>query len=223
LAVARSHVELLSEFITAQFPIWSSAMGVRSEVWLIKPLACPRLVRYCSACTTAQEFVCSERFRINAQKKLMDVWLHYRCNTCGDAWKYPVLERQSIASLDAATYEAYVRHDATTVWKYAFDLARIRTYVTQVIPNVEVVVERRVVEGVADAEELSVHLELPFVCDLRLDRLLAMELQMSRTTIQRWYEQNRLRVWPEQSGALSKRIRTGQRLLLTGMAGHINL
>ena len=187
----------------------------RSERWLIKPLTCPRPVRHCSTCGVAKEFICSERFRVNAQKKLLDVWLHYRCSDCGGAWKYPVLERQSIATLDVATYEAYVRHDPLTVWKHAFDVGRLRAHVALVAANVDVIVERSVIGNGGD-DELRIHLDVPYACDLRLDRLLVRELRCSRAKIQQWYESGQLRVLPEQSGALSKRVRTGQQVWLHG-------
>jgi hypothetical protein len=191
-------------------------MGIRSERWLIKPLACPRPIRYCPACGAAREFICSERFRVNAQKKVIDVWLHYRCSECSDAWKFSVLERQRIDSFDATLYEAFVRHDPATVWRYAFDMGRLRPHVMRVDANVSVVVERSTIDGDSNAEDLCVHLEVPFACDMRLDRLLATELRVSRATIQRRHELGQLRVLPEQSNVLSRRARTGQQLVLLG-------
>ena len=192
-------------------------MGTRSERWLIKPLSCPRPIRHCPTCGGLKEFICSNRFRVNAQKKVLDVWLHYRCSKCSGAWKYPVLERQSIATLDALAYEAYVRHDTDMVWRHAFDVGRLRAYVMHVDANVGVEVERSVVAGAADDEDLSIHLEVPFACEIRLDKLLAAELGVSRSTVQCWYERGQLHISPEQSGALSKRARSGQKLLLSGI------
>jgi len=191
----------------------------QSERWLIKPLSCPRPIRHCPTCGVAKKFVCSERFRINAQKKVIDVWLTYRCSDCGGAWKYPVLERQLVATLDAEKYEAYVRHDQRTVWQHAFDVGRMRTHVLQVDADVEFVVERSVIDGNATDDGVCIHLEVLFACDIRLDRLLSKEMGVSRSVIQRWHESDRLRVLPEQSGALSRRARTGQRLLLSGIEG----
>jgi hypothetical protein len=197
-------------------------MGIRFERWLIKPLACPRPIRYCPTCGVAKEFICSERFRINAQKKTVDVWLHYRCSDCGGAWKLPVLERQSIDSLDAAAYEAFVRHDTSAVWKHAFDLGRMRAHVVDIDASVSVVVERTIVggstdvDGSTDAADLCIHLVVPFACDIRLDRLLATELQVSRANVERRHQQGELLISPDCSGALSKRARDGQQLLMVG-------
>jgi hypothetical protein len=56
----------------------------------------------CASCSTARAFVCSERFRVNAQKKSLDVWLNYRCECCEDVWKFPLLERRSVSELGPA-------------------------------------------------------------------------------------------------------------------------
>jgi hypothetical protein len=193
-------------------------MRTRSERWLIKPLTCPRPIRYCPACGAVREFICGERFRINANKKNIDVWLLYRCSDCDDTWKYPVLERKSIAAFDSVAYECYVRHDQRMVWKHAFDLGRMRSHAVRVAVNADVLVERSIISGPVDAETLSIYLEVPLACDHRLDRLLATELGVSRATIQQWYEYDKLQVWPEQGGALSKRAQDGQRLILRGVA-----
>ena len=58
----------------------------------------------------ARAFVCSERFRVNAQKKSLDVWLNYRCDSCEDVWKFPLLERRPVSELGPAL-DDFARHD----------------------------------------------------------------------------------------------------------------
>lgn len=187
-------------------------MDSRSERWHIRPLELPRPWRYCASCATARAFVCSERFRVNAQKKSLDVWLNYRCECCEDVWKFPLFERRSVGEL-APALDGFVRHDPATVWKYAFDIARLRPHVIRVDTDVRVQIERMQV-AVADVTAgcVCIAFDVPFPCDLRLDRLLAAELGVSRSTLQGWHERAQLQVWPEQRGALSKRVRDGQRV-----------
>ena len=191
-------------------------MGLRSERWRIRPLELPRPWRYCASCAAAQAFVCSERFRVNAQKKSLDVWLNYRCACCEDVWKFPLFERRSASELGAAALDGFARHDPAAVWKYAFDIVRLRPHVIRVDTDIRVQVER-IELACAEAEEgrSCVHFDVPFPCDIRLDRLLASELGVSRGVVQGWYERAQLQVWPEQRGALSKRVRDGQRALVT--------
>lgn len=165
----------------------------------------------------AREFVCSERFRVNAQKKVIDVWLNYRCAECGNVWKLPVIERRPVAALEAELHDAFARHDPATVWKYAFDLGRMRSHVLRVNADVEFTVLRTPIDT-ANASEpasgLAIDIDAPFVCDIRLDRLLASELRVSRAAVQRWYECGELIVRADEAGALSRRVRSGQRVVL---------
>jgi hypothetical protein len=185
-------------------------MGFRSERWRIRPLELPRPWRYCASCAAARVFVCSERFRVNAQKKSLDVWLNYRCLCCEDVWKFPLFERRSVSQLGTTRLDGFTRHDPAAVWKYAFDIARLRPHVIKVDTDVRVEVERTPLacDGVKPGH-LCVHFDVPFPCDMRLDRLLAAELGISRSSLQR-------RVLPEQREALRKRVRDGQTLMMSG-------
>jgi hypothetical protein len=193
-------------------------MGYRLERWLVKPLSCPRVVRYCSGCGVAKAYICSERFRINAQKKIVDVWLKYRCIDCGDTWKLPLLERQAIAGLDKNLYAAFVNHDPALVSRYACDIAQLRQHALQVDADIEFAVERSVEReyDIGCVEGVLIVFDVPFQCEMRIDRLLSAELGVSRATVQRWGERGALRLSNDESVVLSKPVRNGLQLLLRG-------
>jgi hypothetical protein len=160
-------------------------MGLRSERWHIRPLELPRPWRYCTSCATARAFVCSERFRVNAQKKSLDVWLNYRCGSCEEVWKLPLFERCSVSEIGAAQLDDFARHDPSAVWRYAFDVARLRPHVIRIDTDVRVQVERApLVCEAGPPGHACIHFEVPFPCDIRLDRLLAGELGISRSALQ---------------------------------------
>ena len=183
----------------------------RSELWTVRPLELPRLRRYCPGCGVAREFVCSGRFRTNAQKKAIDVWLKYRCALCETVWKAPVIARRPISQLDPTLREGFERDDQALVWKYAFDTDRWRSHVIAVEADVPLRVDRAPVECACDASaHACFHLAVPFPCELRLDRLLSTELRIARAQLQRWRDSGRLDVEPEQRDALRKRVRDGQ-------------
>lgn len=178
-------------------------MGSWSERWRIRPLELPRPWRYCASCATASAFVCSERFRVNANKKSLDVWLNYRCASCENVWKFPLFERRTVSEL-GAQLDAFTRHDQAAVWRYAFDVARLKPHVIKVDTDVRVQVERTALEcDTVPLGHLCIHFDVPFPCDIRLDRLLASELGISRSSLER-------RVSAEQRDALRKRVRDGQ-------------
>ena len=81
----------------------STKLGSR-VTWRVVPLHTPRVIRRCSRCDTTRNFACTEKFRVNAQKRLLDVWLIYPVewflgpqgsgafDTAGDAWAILVLD-----------------------------------------------------------------------------------------------------------------------------------
>ena len=183
-------------------------MGSFCERWRIRPLELPRPWRYCASCATARAFVCSERFRVNANKKSLDVWLNYRCKSCEDGWKFPLFERRTVSEI-GAMLEAFARHDRELVWKYAFDIARLRPHVIKVDSDVRVAVERTALAcDCVSSGHCCIHFDVQFHCDIRLDRLLAVELGLSRSALER-------SVSLEQRDALRKRVRDGQVYMLS--------
>jgi hypothetical protein len=183
-------------------------MGSFCQRWRIRPLELPRPWRYCASCATARAFVCSERFRVNANKKSLDVWLNYRCESCEDVWKFPLFERRTVSEI-GAMLEAFAHHDRAAVWKYAFDVARLRPHVIRVDTDVRIEVERTALACDAESpEHFCIRFDVPFPCDIRLDRLLAGELGISRSELER-------SVSPEQRDALRKRVRDGQVYMLS--------
>lgn len=199
-------------------------MGIRSECWCIQPLSCPRLWRYCPSCGEPRAFVCSEKFRVNSNGKSTDVWLKYRCGSCESTWKLPLLERQSVASVDASLLDAFMRHDQETVWRHAFDVQRLRSHAITVDGDVEIRVERRLLEmSAAQADELHIRVELPFTTDRRLDRLLSQELGISRSTLQVWESSSALQVLPQRRNVLARPVQHGQHIMILGKAGELNV
>lgn len=180
-------------------------MDFRSERWSIRPQELPRPWRYCATCSMARAFVCSERFRVNANKKSLDVWLNYRCDSCEDVWKLPLFERCAVSKLGPAL-DDFARHDRATVWKYAFDIPRLRPHVIRIDLDVRVQIERSpLADAAAPPGYICIEFAVPFPCDIRLDRLLAGELKISRSSLQ---------VDPLQQDTLRKRVRDGQRVYI---------
>jgi hypothetical protein len=162
-------------------------------------------------------FVCSGRFRSNAQKKVLDVWLLYRCSHCAAVWKYPILSRRRVADIDPTLRLAFESNELSTAWRFAFDLAALRrSQVTRIELSEALCIERRVEPGEAAEAGDVIHLESAFPCPLRLERLLALELSLSRSELQRRWASGRLLVEPAHANALRKPVRDGQQVYLVG-------
>lgn len=68
------------------------------ENWVVVPTCLPLVLRRCHACAS-ERFRASGKFRVNANHKLIDVWLLVLCTACGDTAKLTVLERMNVRAV----------------------------------------------------------------------------------------------------------------------------
>jgi hypothetical protein len=87
--------------------------------WEIKAKNTPLLIKKCSHCDS-NRFYCSDKFRMNAQKKNIDVWLIYRCVQCDNTCNLTLLSRKRTDLIDKALFHSFSVNDTETAWKYAF-------------------------------------------------------------------------------------------------------
>ena len=184
--------------------------------WRIIPLSTPHVLRHCGKCGTNRRFASSDKFRVNAQQRKVDVWLVYKCLVCAQTWNCTIVTRQTPEDIGEALYQRFVRNDRKLAWHYAFDAAMPRRAGVRVDATVDVRVEQDGLPSVVGlARSQQIRLALDYPCTLRLDRLLAEVLQVPRARIHRWYEHGLLQVEPVEKHPLRKPIRHGQILILS--------
>ena len=76
--------------------------------WLVRPAGLPAIRRRCRTCPST-EYRTQGRFRVNANHKLLDVWLLALCVQCGQTVKLTVLERVHVRSIEPAMLSGF--HD----------------------------------------------------------------------------------------------------------------
>lgn len=189
--------------------------GIVRVCWTVSPLETPRIWQNCSRCGTRTPFVCSGKFRVNAQGKRIDAWLIYRCIQCDQTWNCPVLERRSVAEVDPSHLQALTENCGLLAKRHAFDLARLRRYSDRIEEGDGVTVHACLLSPCDGAPKtLVVSIAAPLSCRIRLDRLLAGGLGLSRGTVQRLHDAAALGVSPPSRAALRQPIRDGQTITI---------
>ena len=151
---------------------------------------------------------CSRKFRLNANGKRLDAWLVYRCTVCDDSWNHAVVERRAARDLDPAMLAAFEANDEALVRRCAFDVTALRRSAHRVEEFPEVEVHRQPAEMPAGPSAMEITLAVPFAVSLRLDRLLAAELGVSRGRIAGLAEAGALTT----AAALNRPVRDGTRI-----------
>jgi hypothetical protein len=166
----------------------------RKALWAVRECGLPAIVRPCADCPGSRHHP-SGKFRVNANGKLLDVWLLLNCAACGRVSKVPVHERARVQSLEAARRLAYQANDPTTVrgLTMSASLAAKNGYHLDWTGTWELETDTpfRSPDDLAPRTVL-VSFELP--APVRVERLLTLGLGLSRAEVRRMTADGRIRL-----------------------------
>ncbi|WUI03296.1 DUF1062 domain-containing protein [Spirillospora sp. NBC_00431] len=83
--------------------------------WVVRRTRLPLLSLKCVDCRSRSATTGEGRFRVNANGKLLDVWLLVRCTSCDRTGKLTVRERAPVRSFDPAELDGYRANDPELV------------------------------------------------------------------------------------------------------------
>ena len=187
--------------------------------WTIIPRTPPQPWLTCSRCGEARRFRSSDKIRVNANGKRVDAWLIYKCTGCGSTWNRPILERRGVRTIEPDFLMSLNTSESMLTRRLAFDVEELRRRAGRVEEFADAQVTRSVLsEGATPARRLEILCSVPEPVGLRVDRLLATELHLSRSRIQQLAKTGDLVAFP-QGSSLRRPVRDGMRLAIN-LAGH---
>jgi len=89
--------------------------------WELIPENLPMVKRSCPKCNEKTNYINSEKFRINANKNIIDVWLIYKCEKCKSTWNMTIYERVKPCNISKTEYDKFLSNDRELAREYAFD------------------------------------------------------------------------------------------------------
>jgi hypothetical protein len=182
--------------------------------WTIVPRTAPQPWLACSRCGEAKPFRSSDRIRVNANGKRVDAWLIYKCTGCGSTWNRPILERRAVRTIAPDLLMSLHASEAALTRRLAFDVDGLRRSAGRVEEFDDALVIKTVLaESTPPARQLEILCSVPEPIGLRVDRLLASELQLSRSLIQSLAKAGDLAAFP-QGSQLRRPVRDGMRLVI---------
>ena len=159
--------------------------------WEVKVKNTPLLIKKCSHCDS-DRFYCSDKFRMNAQKKNIDVWLIYRCVKCDNTCNLTLLSRSKPDLIDKTLFHSFSMNDKDTAWKYAFSTEMERknnlrldygSVEYEIIPNTSL-------EDLMNLsnEVIKIHIKCELEFDLKLSSLIRRRFSLSANQVKRMFE-----------------------------------
>ena len=186
-----------------------------SVLWTITPQSAPQPRLTCSRCGGPRAFRSSGKFRLNANGKRLDAWLIYSCTACDQTWNRPVLERRTVASLDPRLVTALRMNDPGLARRLAFDRDGLSGHAGRIEHCGTLEVRKTVLAAPPEPPgSLEIRLALPDPVGLRLDRLLAGELGLTRQRLRDLEKSGRLAFHPARARMLRRPLCDGLRLTL---------
>jgi len=166
----------------------------RKALWAVRESGLPTVVKSCVDCSGTRHRP-SGRFRVNANGKLLDVWLLLRCAACGRTSKVPVHERVHVHSLERARRMAYEMNDPAVVRELTMSasLAAKNRYRLDWTGTWELETDMPFYSP-GDPASLRVVISFELPAPVRVERLLMLGLGLSRVDVRRMVADGRIRL-----------------------------
>ena len=163
--------------------------------WEVQYCSLPLVSRHCKKCGKNTKFSCSKKFRVNAQRRALDVWLIYNCLDCDTTWNARVYSHISPQSLNPAQLEGFQKNSQSLVGKYAMDRDFLyRNGVDEVeIPQYSIIGDDFLQN---ENVELEIKNQYPF--PVKVSALVREKLHLSQTAYLQLIENGNIRSIPEQ-------------------------
>lgn len=96
---------------------------IRWQIQLTEP---PSILHYCKKCRQQNTFFSSGLFRINAQRKALDIWLIYHCVQCDTTWNFTIASRIPPHRFPKEQLEQFHNNDPALAMQYACNTAKLQ-------------------------------------------------------------------------------------------------
>jgi hypothetical protein len=187
----------MNDFRSIRVPAEGGGSGIdRKALWVVRELGLPAIVTACVSCRSMRHHP-TGRFRVNANGKLLDVWMLICCELCGRTSKIPVHERIHVRALEHQrllmfenNHPAMVRHlvmDTALAGKAAYRLDWSGTWELETdMPFYELANE--------DSAPLEVVIRFELPAPIRVAKLLMAGFGLSRSAVRGMVDSGRIRL-----------------------------
>ncbi|EIK8555042.1 DUF1062 domain-containing protein [Salmonella enterica] len=148
--------------------------------WTVTPVGYQRITKRCPSCNVKREFEPSGAFRINSQKKLLDIWSIYKCTHCEYTWNISLYSRLHVSKINREMYHRFITNDAGTALWFSHDKAILKRNNADPEGNPDFRVHEQWLASISPGQRITVSIRLfrPF----QVRALSVLKQQLSRST-----------------------------------------
>lgn len=172
--------------------------------WQVRLVSAPPVLKYCKKCTRKTEFISSDLFRVNAQKRSLDVWLIYKCRQCDTTWNAEVFSRVNPQSIKPELLEGFHSNDQGLANRYAADPGFLRKNGAELgLPEYEIIGESFSLEEETELEIIS-----DWDSPIKISGLLRRKLSLSGSSYEALVQSGSI-TSPEGRDLMKGKLKTG--------------
>ncbi|EPA0295247.1 MULTISPECIES: DUF1062 domain-containing protein [Enterobacter cloacae complex] len=153
--------------------------------WTVMPVGFQRIAKRCPSCATKRDFTPSGAFRVNSQKKKLDVWLIYKCMHCDYTWNISLFSRLHVSKIDRQLYHRLMTNDAATVQHFASDIATLKRNNAELSGRLGFTVHEHWPVSITAHQRVRVSVRISRSFQVSLLSILKQQLMLSAGEIQR--------------------------------------
>lgn len=159
-------------------------------VWTIVPKESFKVLRNCSKCGCKSKYSNTGNFRVNANGNFLDVWLIYQCEKCKNTLNLEIYERVSPSKVPRSQYHKFLANDD----ELAFTYGRKKEFFQKNKAEIELeemeyeVQANSTIRDMRSESDKNVVIKNPYSLKIRLDKVLAKQLQISRAQVKKLVE-----------------------------------
>ncbi|WP_353095116.1 DUF1062 domain-containing protein [Tissierella praeacuta] len=80
-----------------------------------------KIIRNCAGCGCKATYLSTEKFRINANGKYLDIWLIYQCEKCKHTYNLSIYERIKVTDISKSDYDKFLMNDLDFALDYGMN------------------------------------------------------------------------------------------------------
>lgn len=181
--------------------------------WELVPESLPVVKRNCPKCNQKSHYISSEKFRVNANKNNIDIWLIYQCEKCKSTWNMTIYERINPNDINKYEYEKFLSNDKELAREYAFNLSLYNKNKAEVIledVNYKLI-QRKLEAHYINENELVIEITCKYPIEMRVDKLLSDKLGLSRSKIKDMHRKGVIFI-DDDKNSLNIKVRDGMEI-----------
>ncbi|EMK5831729.1 DUF1062 domain-containing protein [Citrobacter sedlakii] len=151
--------------------------------WTVTPVGHQRIAKRCPSCNIKREFTPAGAFRINSQKKRLDVWSIYKCTHCECTWNIALFSRLNVNKLDPELYRRFLLNDADTVENFAHNKAILKRNNARPSGKPDFHIQEQWPVSIFPRQWVSVCIRIPRAFQVNLLAILKKQLMLSSAEI----------------------------------------